>query len=230
MKKHVAIVLAAGKGSRMKSDIPKQFLEIEDKPVLYYSLKTMEESFVDEIILVTGESLISYCKEEIVGKYGFTKVKKVVAGGAERYLSVYQGLLACEDADYVYIHDGARPFITQDTMKKAKSCVEQHRACAAGMPVKDTIKIVDEEGFAVQTPQRSLVWQVQTPQVFEYDVVRDAYDKLLAIDSVPTVTDDTMVVESMTDVAVKMFEASYENIKITTPEDLEIAQIFVKKI
>lgn len=230
MKKHVAIVLAAGKGSRMKSDIPKQFLEIEDKPVLYYSLKAMEESFVDEIILVTGEDLISYCKEEIVDKFGFAKIKKVVAGGAERYLSVYQGLLACENADYVYIHDGARPFITQEILSNAKTCVELYRACAAGMPVKDTIKIVDVDGFAVQTPQRSLVWQVQTPQVFEYEVVRGAYDKLLAMDPVPSVTDDTMVVESMTDVAVKMFEASYENIKITTPEDLGIAEIFAKKI
>lgn len=230
MKKHVAIVLAAGKGSRMKSDIPKQFLEIEDKPVLYYSLKAMEESFVDEIILVTGEDIISYCKEEIVDRFGLSKVKKVVAGGAERYLSVYQGLLACENADYVYIHDGARPFITQEILSNAKTCVELYRACAAGMPVKDTIKIVDVDGFAVQTPQRSLVWQVQTPQVFEYEVVRGAYDKLLAMDPVPSVTDDTMVVESMTDVAVKMFEASYENIKITTPEDLGIAEIFAKKI
>lgn len=230
MKKHVAIVLAAGKGSRMKSDIPKQFLEIEDKPVLYYSLKAMEESFVDEIILVTGEDIISYCKEEIVDRFGLSKVKKVVAGGAERYLSVYQGLLACENADYVYIHDGARPFITQEILSNAKTCVELYRACAAGMPVKDTIKIVDVDGFAVQTPQRSFVWQVQTPQVFEYDVVRGAYDKLLAMDPVPPVTDDTMVVESMTDVAVKMFEASYENIKITTPEDLGIAEIFAKKI
>ena len=226
--KHVAIVLAAGKGSRMKSDIPKQFLEIDGKPVLYYSLKAMEDSFIDEVILVTGESLISYCREEIVDKYDFSKVKKVVAGGAERYLSVYQGLLACEDADYVYIHDGARPFISQKILDDARSSVEQYRACVAGMPVKDTIKIADQDGFAVQTPQRNFVWQVQTPQVFEYSVVRQAYDSLLAMEDMPAVTDDAMVVETMTDVSVKMFAASYENIKITTPEDLEIAEIFVR--
>lgn len=228
--KNVAIVLAAGKGSRMRSEIAKQFLKIDGKPVLYYSLKAMEDSFIDEVILVTGETMVSYCEKEIVEAYGFSKVKKVVSGGSERFLSVYQGLLACEDADYVYIHDGARPFITQEILQRAKDCVEQYDACAAGMPVKDTIKIADEAGFAVHTPQRNLVWQVQTPQVFRYEVVRQAYDRLLALEQLPMVTDDTMVVETMTEVAVKMFEASYENIKITTPEDLDVAEIFVKKV
>lgn len=226
--KHVAIVLAAGKGSRMKSDTPKQFLNIAGKPVLYYSLKVMEESFVDEVILVTGEDLVDYCQKEIVDKYGFSKVTNIVAGGAERYLSVYQGLLAAEGAAYVYIHDGARPFITQQIMEQAKANVEQYSACAAGIPTKDTIKIVDEDGFSVNTPERSRVWQVQTPQAFTYHVVRGAYDALLALVESPTVTDDTMVVETMTDVSVKLFEASYENIKITTPEDLGVAELFVK--
>lgn len=228
--KHVAIVLAAGKGSRMKSDVPKQYLEIDNRPVLYYSLAVMEASFVDEVILVTGADQLEYCQNEIVKKYGFSKVKKVVSGGAERYLSVYQGLLACEAADYVYIHDGARPFLTERILETAKSCVLEHKACAAGMPVKDTIKIVDEDGFAVQTPQRNLVWQVQTPQVFSYEVVRRAYDKLLELEVTPAVTDDTMVVESMLDVPVKMFEACYENIKITTPEDLSVAEVFVQNL
>lgn len=224
--KHVAIVLAAGKGSRMKSDIPKQFLKIQEKPVLYYSLKTLEESFIDEVILVTGAELVTYCREEIVERYGFRKIKQIVAGGAERYLSVYQGLLACEQADYVYIHDGARPFLNEEILERAKTCVEQYGACAAGMPVKDTIKIVDEEGLVAQTPNRAYVWQVQTPQVFSYSLVRGAYDKLLGMDMLPPVTDDAMVVESMCGDAVKMFMASYENIKITTPEDLGIAEFF----
>ena len=99
-KKHTAIVLAAGKGSRMQSAVPKQYLELCGKPVLYYSLAAFEESFVDEIILVTGKDDISYCKEQIVERYGFQKVTKIIAGGAERYLSVYQGLLAAEEADY----------------------------------------------------------------------------------------------------------------------------------
>ena len=228
--KHVGIVLAAGKGSRMKSDTPKQFLEIAGKPVLYYSLKVMEESFVDEVILVTGEDLLSYCKEEIVDKYGFTKVSHIVAGGSERFLSVYQGLLAANGADYVYIHDGARPFITQQVLKDAKACVETYKACAAGMPVKDTIKITDEKGFAKNTPNRNLVWQVQTPQVFAYQVVKCAYDTLLSLEETPAVTDDTMVVENMTQTPVKMFEASYMNIKITTPEDLGIAELFASNL
>ncbi len=227
--KHVAIVLAAGKGSRMKSDIPKQYLEIDGKPVLYYPLAVMENSFVDEVILVTGQDQIEFCQKDIVEKYGFSKVVKIVTGGAERYLSVYNGLLACENADYVYIHDGARPFITQQIMNNAKACVEQYQACAAGMPVKDTIKIADEAGVAVETPLRSLVWQVQTPQVFSYKMVRQAFEKLLSLDAPPVVTDDTMVVETMMNVPVKMFEASYENIKITTPEDLDVAEVFIHK-
>ena len=110
-KKHTAIVLAAGKGSRMQSAVPKQYLELCGKPVLYYSLAAFEESFIDEIILVAGKDDISYCKEQIVERYGFQKVTKIIVGGAERYLSVYQGLLAAEEADYIYIHDGARPFV-----------------------------------------------------------------------------------------------------------------------
>lgn len=228
--KHTAIVLAAGKGSRMNSEIPKQYMEVDGKPVLYYSLAALETSFIEEVILVTGADQISYCQTEIVEKYNFTKVRKIVAGGSERYLSVYQGLQACEDTDYVYIHDGARPFLTNQILETAKACVEKHQACAAGMPVKDTIKIVDADGFAVQTPQRSLVWQVQTPQVFDYSLVRRAYDKLLQMNPIPIVTDDTMVVESMLQAPVKMFEASYENIKITTPEDLPVAEAFLRKI
>lgn len=228
--KHTAIVLAAGKGSRMNSEIPKQYMEVDGKPVLYYSLAAFETSFIEEVILVTGADQISYCQTEIVEKYNFTKVRNIVAGGSERYLSVYQGLQACEDTDYVYIHDGARPFLTKQILETAKTCVEKHQACAAGMPVKDTIKIVDADGFAVQTPQRSLVWQVQTPQVFDYSLVRRAYDKLLQMNPIPIVTDDTMVVESMLQAPVKMFEASYENIKITTPEDLPVAEAFLRKI
>ena len=178
-KKHTAIVLAAGKGSRMQSAVPKQYLELCGKPVLYYSLAAFEESFIDEIILVAGKDDISYCKEQIVERYGFQKVTEIIAGGAERYLSVYQGLLAAEEADYVYIHDGARPFVDAAILSDAKACVEQYQACVAGMPVKDTIKIVDAEDFAKETPERKYVWQVQTPQVFSYALVREAYDMLM---------------------------------------------------
>lgn len=228
-KKHTAIVLAAGKGSRMQSAVPKQYLELCGKPVLYYSLAAFEESFVDEIILVTGKDDISYCKEQIVERYGFQKVTKIIAGGAERYLSVYQGLLAAEEADYVYIHDGARPFVDAAILSDAKACVEQYQACVAGMPVKDTIKIVDAEDFAKETPERKYVWQVQTPQVFSYALVREAYDMLMEDQDAYFVTDDAMVVETMLNYPVKLFQASYKNIKITTPEDLQIAELFVQR-
>lgn len=228
-KKNTAIVLAAGKGSRMQSAVPKQYLELCGKPVLYYSLAVFEESFVDEIILVTGKDDISYCKEQIVDRYGFQKVTRIIAGGAERYLSVYQGLLAAEGADYVYIHDGARPFVDAAILSDAKECVEQYQACVAGMPVKDTIKIVDTEEFAKETPERKYVWQVQTPQVFSYALVREAYDKLMEDQDAYSVTDDAMVVETMLNYPVRLFRASYKNIKITTPEDLQIAELFVQK-
>lgn len=228
-KKHTAIVLAAGKGSRMQSAVPKQYLELCGKPVLYYSLAAFEESFVDEIILVTGKDDISYCKEQIVERYGFQKITKIIDGGAERYLSVYQGLLAAEEADYVYIHDGARPFVDAAILSDAKACVEQYQACVAGMPVKDTIKIVDAEDFAKETPERKYVWQVQTPQVFSYALVREAYDMLMEDQDAYSVTDDAMVVETMLNYPVKLFQASYKNIKITTPEDLQIAELFVQR-
>lgn len=228
-KKHIAIVLAAGKGSRMQSAVPKQYLELCGKPVLYYSLAAFEESFIDEIILVAGKDDISYCKEQIVERYGFQKVTKIIAGGAERYLSVYQGLLAAEEADYVYIHDGARPFVDAAILSDAKACVEQYQACVAGMPVKDTIKIVDAEDFAKETPERKYVWQVQTPQVFSYALVREAYDMLMEDQDAYYVTDDAMVVETMLNYPVKLFQASYKNIKITTPEDLQIAELFVQR-
>ena len=228
-KKHTAIVLAAGKGSRMQSAVPKQYLELCGKPVLYYSLAAFEKSFIDEIILVAGKDDISYCKEQIVERYGFQKVTKIIAGGAERYLSVYQGLLAAEEADYVYIHDGARPFVDAAILSDAKACVEQYQACVAGMPVKDTIKIVDAEDFAKETPERKYVWQVQTPQVFSYALVREAYDMLMEDQDAYSVTDDAMVVETMLNYPVKLFRASYKNIKITTPEDLQIAELFVQR-
>ena len=227
-KKHVAIVLAAGKGSRMGSDIPKQFLEIAGKPVLYYSLYTMETSFLDEIVLVTGEDQVSYCKQEIVEKYNFKKVKRVIAGGKERYDSVYAGIRAVQNADYIYIQDGARPFLTEEILRRAKENVEQFDACAAGMPSKDTVKIADSRGFVSSTPLRKNVWTIQTPQVFSAALIRKAYDCLYQKGDFENITDDAMVVETMTGKSVKLFEGSYQNIKITTPEDLAVAEAFLR--
>lgn len=226
LMKNVAIVLAAGQGKRMNSKVQKQFLLIKEKPVLYYTLNAFETSpLISEIILVTGKDEIEYCQKEIVEKYGFEKVGKIVAGGKERYHSVFEGIKAIDEADYVLIHDGARPFVDAEIISRACDAVKEHRACVVGMPVKDTIKIADDQGFAAQTPDRRKVWQVQTPQAFEYHLIKEAYEKLL-VDEPEGITDDAMVVETMTNHKVKLVEGSYRNIKITTPEDLGIATIF----
>ncbi len=224
--KNVAIVLAAGQGKRMNSKVQKQFLLIKEKPVLYYTLSAFENSsIITDIILVTGKDEIEYCKTEIVEKYDFKKVCKIVAGGKERYHSVHEGIQAIDDAEYVFIHDGARPFVNSEIIQRAYEAVKEYKACVAAMPVKDTIKIADENEFAVQTPDRKRVWQMQTPQTFEYHLIKDAYERLL-IEEPEGITDDAMVVETMTDCRVKLVEGSYRNIKITTPEDLEIATVF----
>jgi 2-C-methyl-D-erythritol 4-phosphate cytidylyltransferase len=213
----------------MQTDTPKQYLELNQKPLLFYALRGFENSFVDEIVLVTGPGQEAYCRSEIVEKYGFQKVKKIVTGGKERYDSVYQGLLALQGADYVYIHDGARPFVTSDILERAKACVMEFDACVAGMPVKDTIKLADGNNFVAQTPPRDQVWMIQTPQVFSYALIREAYERLYRAKQTVAVTDDAMVVESMMHVPVKLFQGSYENIKITTPEDLRIAKALMTK-
>lgn len=231
----VAIVLAAGAGKRMQSQVKKQFLMIKEKPVLYYSLKAFEESFVDEIVLVTSEEDMDFCRKELVGKYGFAKVKSIVAGGNERYHSVAAGLSSIEEADYVFIHDAARPMLTGEILERAYACVKANGACVVGMPVKDTIKIANAEGYIDQTPDRNLVWMIQTPQVFGYKLIKEAYEKLIVQEKElkgagVNITDDAMVVEALTNHAVKLVEGSYENIKITTPEDLGIAERFLRTI
>ena len=226
--KTVAIVLAAGQGKRMHSHVQKQYLMLHDRPVIFYALNRFQQSFIDEIILVVSKGEEDYCRTEIVEKYNFTKVAKIVEGGRERYHSVANGLAAIGGDGYVFIHDGARPFITEDILLRAYETVKEYNACVVGMPVKDTIKVVDKNCFAKQTPNRETLWQVQTPQVFEIRLAKEAYDKLLANEEDLKkqgikITDDAMVVETLMRQPVKLVEGSYENIKITTPEDLDIA-------
>lgn len=227
---NTAIVLAAGQGKRMNSSVQKQFLEIGGKPLIYYSLKCFQESsLIRDIILVTGEEFVPYCKKEIVNKYGFTKIKRVIAGGKERYDSVYQGLLACEDSEYVLIHDGARPFITQEILERGMEGVKETGACVIGMPSKDTVKISDEDGFVQETPDRNTVWTVQTPQIFSYPLIKAAHDKIRQ-GNMSGITDDAMVVEQESGARIRLVKGSYMNIKITTPEDLDVAEKFLKNI
>ena len=178
---------------------------------------------IQDIILVTSEESLEFCRREIVDAFGFSKVKKIVPGGKERYDSVYQGLAACENCDYVFIHDGARPFITEEILARASQAVKKYKACAVGMPSKDTVKIADEEQMIAQTPKRNLVWNIQTPQVFAYSLIREAYEKART-DNMENITDDAMVAELYGNVKIPLIEGSYENIKITTPEDLFIAE------
>ena len=233
--KTVAIVLAAGSGKRMNTSIKKQYLELESKPVLSYSLKAFEDSFIDSITLVTSKEEVDFCKKEIVEKYCFKKVDHIVTGGNERYHSVMNGLFESEMCDYIFIHDGARPFITGDLLQRLFDAVIDTKACVAAVPVKDTIKIADKSGYVINTPNRNCVWSIQTPQVFSYSLIRDAYAKLRKKegeleDAGIQITDDAMVVETFTSHKIKLVEGSYRNIKITTPEDLVIAKKFAKEI
>ena len=228
--KSTAIVLAAGQGKRMNSKVQKQFLLIKGKPFLYYSLSCFQNSReIEEIIVVTGKDSINFCKQEIIEAYGFSKVKAVIAGGRERYDSVYAGLCACEDSDYVFIHDGARPFLTEDMIRRGKEAVLASGACVIGMPSKDTIKIADENGMVASTPSRSLVWNIQTPQIFSYTAIREAYERARQ-QNMADITDDAMVMERFGNMKIKLVEGSYENIKITTPEDILVAEKILEKI
>lgn len=222
-----AVVLSGGRGKRMGGDVPKQYMELEGYPLIYYTLKAFEESFIEGIVLVCAAGDEEYCKKEIVERYGFKKVKAIVCGGAERYHSVMAGIGKCE-ANYVFIHDGARIFPDEEMLKRLHKDVKECGACVAAVPVKDTIKLADEKGFVADTPDRSRLWQVQTPQVFERGLITDCYEKLIAKEEElkaagVNITDDAMAVELFGNRKVKLTYGSYENIKITTPDDLAVA-------
>ena len=227
-----AIVLAAGQGKRMNSMVAKQFLTLKGKPILYYSLKAFEESCVNDIILVTGKDQIDYCKENIVSLYQFRKVSNIIEGGRERYDSVYHALKCTDQPDYVLIHDGARPFISVPLIENIISEVKDCHACILGTPVKETIKVVDQDGYITSTPNRNTLWAAQTPQAFEYTSIRKAYDSFYQNgDRTATpITDDAMVYESFLNKPVKIIPGDYNNIKITTPEDLYTAENLVNSL
>ena len=207
--KNSVIIVAAGSGKRMKSTIAKQYIELKGRTILSYTVETFEKSDnIDEIILVTSQEAIDFVTKNIVNKYQFTKVKAVVAGGAER-------------------HDGFRPFVNDSYITKLESIAMEFGACVLGAPVKDTIKICDSEGYIVDTPNRSTLWLAQTPQCFKYDVIINAYEK--AYKEGYTGTDDSVLVEK-TGVKVKMVEGDYNNIKITTPEDLYIGEVILENL
>lgn len=221
--KTVAIVLSGGRGKRMGSDMPKQYIEYQGFPLIYYPLKTMQESFIDEIVLVCSEDYYDYC-QELVADYELDKVTQIVIGGKERYHSVYAGLQAIEDADYVFIHDGARAFVDNGVLERCLADVKKYDACVAAMPVKDTIKVA-KDGFIVDSPDRSKLYAVQTPQCFKYELIKSSYERMIEEETTlltkgAAITDDTYVFSLYNDKPVYLSEGSYENIKVTTPEDL----------
>lgn len=237
-KRCVMILLAAGSGSRMKSGTAKQFMLLKDKPLIWYSLDTVEKSqLIDECILVTAEKDIAYMRREIVERYGFHKVSAIVPGGSERWESVANAVQTLEndgaEEDYVFIHDGARPFLTQQILENIYLEVKEHRACVAAVPSKDTVRLSDENGFAKCTPDRRGVWIIQTPQAFETGLLVKAYRMLreradrLGKESI-AVTDDAGVVELFTEQRIRLVEGSYDNIKVTTPGDMKIAEAFLE--
>ena len=227
-----AIVLAAGSGTRMHTDTPKQFLPLDGVPLVAHSLRVFEASpLIDEIILVTSAEYLEFCRSEIAEKYGFRKIREVVAGGAERYDSVYAALRAMEGTragdDYVFIHDSARPYLTEEIIERAYLAARESGAATAGVPSKDSIKLVGADGYVTESIDRRRIWNIQTPQVFRFDLIREAHERFRAEladdkgDLRAAVTDDAGLVERYALAKVKMSEGSYRNIKITTAEDLQ---------
>ena len=226
MNKFTAIVLAAGSGKRMGQEVPKQYMNLGGMPLMAHCLKTFQESKVTQIVLVVAPGDIEKCRKEIIEKYHIDKCVAIVEGGEERYNSVYAGLKAIDDG-YVLIHDCARAFVSIDIIHRCMSAVALYESCVVGMPSKDTIKITDSKRKVLDTPDRSNVWVVQTPQCFEYNLVRSAYDKIIP-KADKTITDDAMIVELATDHDVHMIEGAYTNIKVTTPEDVAFGEAILK--
>ena len=225
---HVSVIIAAaGMSNRMGSKINKQFIWIEGKPILAHTIDKFEKCrYIDEIIIVSKEEEIDYCRKEIVKKYKFKKVSNIIRGGKERQDSVYNGILALnEKTDIVLTHDGARPFIEIESIEDGIKGVLEFDACVIGVPVTDTIKVVSEDNTIKNTPDRSIIWAAQTPQCFRKDILIKGYEK--AIKDRYFATDDSSIVENI-GIKVKMIMGNYKNIKITTPEDIIIAESLFK--
>ncbi|MFR5471140.1 MAG: 2-C-methyl-D-erythritol 4-phosphate cytidylyltransferase [Romboutsia timonensis] len=214
------VIVAAGTGSRMNIGINKQFIKLEGKEIIAYTIeKFYNNSNIEDIVVVVKEDESEFFKKEILDKYNFKNVK-IAYGGKERQDSVYNGLkLLDEKCDVVLIHDGARPFVSDKIIDKSIEEAKEHKAIVVGVPVKDTIKVIDNDKNIVDTPNRSVLWAVQTPQTFDYNILIDAYKD--AFKNKFYGTDDAMLVERI-GYKVKMLEGSYNNIKITTQEDLNV--------
>lgn len=222
------IIPAAGKGQRFGSRLNKQFVELKGRPILYYTIRQFQISaIIDEIVLVVPESWLSEISSIFIEQYQFTKIKKIVVGGKERFESVANGLEKVDPrADIVVVHDGVRPFVSTELIAESVKAGRKYQALALAVPVKDTIKEVNE-AVVTKTLDRKKLWAVQTPQVFQSDLLRAAYLRRSAISEI--VTDDAMLVESLGH-SVRIIMGDYRNIKITSPDDLMLAEFYLNEL
>ena len=236
-EKIYAIIVAAGTGKRMNSTVKKQYMEIASQPVLGLTLKAFEESKTDEIVVVTGADEIAYVREQIVEGYMFKKVFAICSGGKERCDSVYEGLKQLirkhpdmAGSSYVLIHDGVRPLVTPELIDRCIDEVKKCGACVPAVPEKDTVKMINTEGEIDWTLDRKKVYRIQTPQCFEMGLIKEAFEKYYTetgLKDSAAVTDDAMLVEKYTGHRVRIVEGDYRNIKITTPDDIRIAEFYL---
>ena len=225
--KVAAIVPAAGAGTRLKSRIQKPYIYLGGKPILARTLITLSRNKnITEILVSVGKGKLDKARKEIIEKYNIKKAKLVI-GGKERSDSVYNALKAVSgDADYILIHDGIRPFITNKFIEVLLKEVSRFNAVVAAVPVKPTLKFVGKNGFIKGTPSRECFWEAQTPQVFKRSLIEKAYK--IARKKKITATDDAALVERI-GVKPKVVMSSYSNIKITTKEDLAFAKLLCAK-
>ena len=219
------ILAAGGLGTRMNSNINKQYIEIDGIPILARTINCFENcELVNEIILVVSD--IEQYNNEFVNRFDFTKVKTIVLGGKTRQESVFNGIQAISNnSNVILVHDGARPFVSNKIIKESISSALEYGASCVGVPTKDTIKLIESDGFVQKTLQRNLLWSIQTPQTFEKNILINSHN--LAIKNEYTGTDDCSLVEYAGH-KVKMIMGDYFNIKITTPEDLVFAEMIAK--
>lgn len=218
------LIPAAGKGSRMAHSVKKPYLKLAQKPILAHTIQRFEQnSAVDAIFVIVDRDDFSACHADVLYPYRFTKVQELVEGGETRQMSVYNGVRALSaDVDFVIVHDGVRPFVTDEIIFACLTAADEYGAAVAAVPVKDTIKVANQDSFIVGTPVRDQLWAVQTPQVFRKSLLEEAHQAAQARQLIAT--DDASLVEQL-GFPVKLVKGSYANLKITTPIDLQVAEV-----
>jgi len=224
----VAIITAAGSGRRLGGDKPKQFQILGGRPVLAHTLHVFEKlEIINEIIVTAPAEYVAHTKD-MATRYGFNKLSEVVPGGENRAASVYSALnQLSETTDIVLIHDGVRPFVSEEVIRAVAAAGKDYGASAAGVPLTDTLKEVNEIAQVIETPDRQRFWRVQTPQGFTYGLIKKAYDQGEKDGILESATDDCMLVERLGH-TVQMIEGHSGNIKITTREDLLYGEILLR--